>query len=142
MASITKSAEVPAGADAIWPAVSTPSRFADWQTIHVGFNGEPPAELNVGDTFKQKVTMMGMPGEVEWTVTELEAPTKVVLDGKGPMGTKATAAITVSAEGDSSTVTYETGFDGAALKPMASALEKNSAQAAEESLEKLKALVS
>jgi len=142
MASITRSTEVAAGADAVWAVVADPGKFGDWQTIHVGFNGDVPAELSAGDTFKQKVTMMGMPGEVEWTVAEFDAPNKLALEGKGPMGTKATAVISLAGAGDGTEVTYESGFEGAALKPMAAALEKSSGEAAEASLEKLSALVS
>jgi uncharacterized protein YndB with AHSA1/START domain len=142
MGTVSKSVEIPAPRQEVWDTVTDPSRFGDWQTIHVGFAGDPPEQLSEGTEFKQKVTIMGMPGEISWTVAAYEDPSKLTMNGSGPMGTKATATFTLEEAGDATTFTYESGFEGAALAPMAGPLEQQSAKAADESLEKLKALVS
>ena len=142
MGTVSKSVEIPAPRQEVWDTVTDPSRFGDWQTIHVGFVGDPPEQLSEGESFKQKVTIMGMPGEITWTVAALDDPSRLSMDGAGPMGTKATATFTLEDGGDNTTFTYESGFEGAALAPLAGALEQQSSKAADESLEKLKALVS
>jgi len=139
---ISKSADIAAPLEKVWETITDPSRFGEWQTIHVGFGGDAPGPLATGDSFKQKVTIMGMPGEVEWTVDEVDAPNTLKLTGAGPMGTKATAAFTLDGANGSTKLTYDTGFEGAALAPLGSALEEQSSKAAEESLQKLSELVS
>jgi uncharacterized protein YndB with AHSA1/START domain len=142
MGTVSKSVEIPAPRQEVWDTVTDPGRFADWQTIHVGFAGDPPEQLSEGAEFKQKVTIMGMPGEIAWTVMTYENPSRLTLDGAGPMGTKATATFSLEDADEGTKFTYESGFEGAALAPLAGALEQQSAKAADESLEKLKALVS
>jgi uncharacterized protein YndB with AHSA1/START domain len=141
MGTVSKSVELPASQEKVWETVTDPSRFGDWQTIHVGFVGDPPGELTEGAEFTQKVTIMGMPGEIKWTVDAADGK-RLQLSGAGPMGTKANATFTLEGNGEATTFTYESGFEGAALAPMAAPLEAQSAKAADESLEKLRALVS
>jgi carbon monoxide dehydrogenase subunit G len=139
---ISKSADIAAPPEKVWETITDPSRFAEWQTIHVGFSGDTPGALTPGDSFKQKVTIMGMPGEVEWTVDEVDEPSKLTLSGTGPMGTKATAAFVLEGSNGATKLTYDTGFEGAALAPLGKALEEQSTKAAEDSLQKLSSLVS
>ena len=56
------------------------------------------------------------------------------------MGTTLSTVFILDGQNGSTSFTYETEFGGAALAPMASALEKESEKAAQESMEKLKAL--
>jgi carbon monoxide dehydrogenase subunit G len=138
---VSKSADIAAPPEKVWEAITDPSRFGEWQTIHVGFSGDAPASLTPGESFKQKVTIMGMPGEVEWTVDEADEPNTLKLSGTGPMGTKATAAFVLEGSNGATKLTYDTGFEGAALAPLAGALEEQSNKAADESLAKLSSLV-
>ena len=62
MATITKTAEVSAAPDEVWGKLTDTESFPDWQTTHVSYPEGPP-ELSEGSTFKEKVTIMGMPGE-------------------------------------------------------------------------------
>jgi uncharacterized protein YndB with AHSA1/START domain len=138
MAVISESTELPAPPERVWTAVSDLSTWPQWQTVHQGFpDGEP--ELSEGTTFKQKVTIMGMPGEVNWTVASLEENKRLELQGKGPMGTTMRTLYELAAENGGTRVNYEAEFGGAALAAMAAPLEKASRQGAQESLEKLRA---
>ena len=140
MAVVSETTEVAAPPDEVWAKVGNLESYPDWLTVHVDFPDGTP-ELAPEATFKQKVKIMGMPGEVNWTVTEVDAPSRLAMDGKGPMGTTLRAVWTVEAANGGSKLTYESEFGGAALAPMAAALEKETRKSASESLEKLKALV-
>jgi carbon monoxide dehydrogenase subunit G len=140
VATITKQTEVAASTDAVWAKLTDTSSYGDWLVTHVGYPDGPP-ELAEGANFKEKVTVMGMPGEVEWTVTRYEPGSTVEMDGKGPMGTQMRAAYRVEESGAGSKVTFESEFSGAALAAMAQPLETASSKALEQSLEQLKAQV-
>ena len=138
MATIIKQTQVDAPADAVWAKLADTSTYGEWLSTHVEYPEGPP-DLAEGATFKEKVTIMGMPGEVDWTVTKFEPGAAVEMEGAGPMGTKLNAAYRVEADGDGSTVTFESGFEGAALAAMAQPLEAASNTALEKSLDQLKA---
>ena len=141
MATIIKQAQVDAPADAVWAKLTDTSSYGDWLATHVGYPDGPP-ELAQGATFKEKVTVMGMPGEVDWTVTKLEPGSAVEMEGTGPMATTLRAAYRVEPNGEATTVTFESEFGGAALAAMAQPLESASNQALEKSLDQLKATLS
>ena len=140
MAVISKSTEIPAPPEQVWATVTDPNRFEEWQTIHAGFPDGPPGQLEADSEFRQKVKIMGMPGEVKWKVVEAQEPNRLKLDGQGPMGTTMTTSFAIEGQDGATNFTYESEFGGAALAPMASALEKESDKAAQESMDKLKAL--
>ena len=140
MATIVKSTEIPAAPEQVWAIITDPSRTEEWQTIHAGYPDGVPGALAANSEFRQKVKIMGMPGEVKWKVTESDEPNRMELHGDGPMGTTMSAVFTIEGQGGLTNFTYESEFAGAALAPMASALEKESEKAAQESLEKLRAL--
>src|SRR5690606_32506809 len=91
MASTSKQTKVDASPDAVWAKLTDASSYGDGLATHVGYPDGPP-ELAEGAQFKEKVTIMGMPGEVDWTVTKLEEGSAVEMEGAGPMGTKLHAA--------------------------------------------------
>jgi acetyl-CoA C-acetyltransferase len=140
MATIVKSTEIPAPPEEVWEVISDPGRSEEWQTIHAGYPDGTPGKLDANSEFRQKVKIMGMPGEVKWKVTEADQPNRLALQGEGPMGTTLSTVFVIDGQNGSTNFTYETEFGGAALAPMASALEKESEKAAQESMEKLKAL--
>jgi carbon monoxide dehydrogenase subunit G len=142
MSTVTNSTELPASADQVWAKLANPSTYGEWLATHAGLPDGDPGTLTTGTTYKEKVKIMGMPGEVSWTVEEAVENERLVLDGKGPMGTKMRAAYRIVADGGASTtVEYEAEFGGAALGPMMGPLTKESEKAATESLERLKALL-
>src|SRR5689334_22725246 len=88
MSTVTNTTELPASPDQVWALIADPSSYKDWLAIHAGFPDAEPGPLNQGDTFKEKVKIMGMPGEVAWTVEEAVTNERLILNGDGPMGTK------------------------------------------------------
>lgn len=141
MPNITKELELPAAPDQVWAKLTDFSSYAEWNTTHAGFpDGAPPAPTQ-GATFKEKVKIMGMPGEVNWTVAEVTEGERLFLDGKGPMGTHMKMTYDLQPAGEGTRILLDSEFGGAALGPMAKALEKESDKSLDESLEKLRALL-
>jgi carbon monoxide dehydrogenase subunit G len=140
MASVAKSAEVSASPDQVWATVSDLEKAGDWLAVHDSYPEGVPEEITEGTSYKQKVKIMGMPGEVTWTVTEIDHGVKLSMTGAGPMGTTLANTIIIEANGDGSKVTFETEFGGPALAAMEGPLTAASGKAAEDSLEKLKGL--
>jgi|SRR4051794_27750364 uncharacterized protein YndB with AHSA1/START domain len=140
MTVIQETAELPAPPERVWESIANPERWSEWQSIHSGFPDGTP-ELSPGAQFKQQVKIMGMPGEVAWTVETLEENNRLELTGKGPMGTTMRTLFNLEPADGGTKAFYEAEFGGAALAAMAGPLEKESRRGAQESLEKLKASV-
>lgn len=141
MPTITKQLELPATPDEVWAKLTDFSSYSEWNTTHVGFPNGAPSSVTEGETFKEKVKIMGMPGEVDWRVAEVTEGSHLFLDGKGPMGTHMKMTYDLEAAGEGTRINLDSEFGGAALGPMAKALEKESEKSLTESLEKLKALL-
>jgi uncharacterized protein YndB with AHSA1/START domain len=138
---VIKSAEIPAGQDEVWATLTDFGRCGEWMTIHAGFPDGAPQDVSPDTSFRQKVKIMGMPGEVKWTFKEVDEPNRLAMDGEGPMGTKLRAVYLLESNGNGGTnFTYESEFGGAALTAMAGPLEKESNKAGEESLENFRGL--
>ncbi len=141
MPTITKTAELAAAPDRVWATLTDFAAYGDWNVVHVGFPDGAPEAVAEAATFKEKVKIMGMPGEVTWTVAAAEEPSKLELAGAGPMGTTMRTLYRLEPNGDGTLLTYESEFGGAALAAMAGPLTKESDKAASESIEKLTGLL-
>src|SRR5919109_5287999 len=105
MATITQTTELSASPEEVWAKIGNLETYPDWLTIHVAFpDGTPP--LAPDTTFKQKVKIMGMPGEVTWTVTEAEEPSTLAMNGAGPMGTSLKAVWKLEPENGGTRLSY------------------------------------
>jgi carbon monoxide dehydrogenase subunit G len=125
-----------------WELASNLSRYGEWLTMHEGFTTDVPSDPKAGDTYKQKVKLMGMPAEIAWRVVTAEAPAKLELAGDGPMNVKANNRTMIEPSETGSRITFEMEFNGPALAgPMAGMVEKQAGSAARESLAKFVALL-
>ncbi len=141
MPTVTQTRDVPATADAVWAVAGDFSRYGEWNVTHVEFPEGAP-QLAPGVTFTEKVTLMGMPGEVTWRVAEIAAPRILAMEGDGPMGVKLGQRLELTSAGDRTTVTLTASFDGGPIiGPMGDMLAKSAEKAGAESLEKLRGLV-
>jgi carbon monoxide dehydrogenase subunit G len=138
---LTSSIEIPAPPEKVWEAVSDLEVYGRWMTLHAGFPAGSPGRMEPGMRYKEKVKVMGMPGDVDWTVAELEEPSSVRLHGEGPMGIQLRAAFLLESEGEGTRVSYESEFGGAALVALQSVVEKEAQKAGDESLQRLRDLV-
>lgn len=141
MPTVTHSLDIPAEAGQVWAIATDMSRYGEWNVTHTGFPEGPP-QPEPGAKFKEQITIMGMPGEASWTITETIAPTRTVWDGEGPMGIRLGSKLELAADGETTTVTIEVSFDGGPLAgPLGESVAKSAEKGAAASLEKLKALV-
>jgi uncharacterized protein YndB with AHSA1/START domain len=136
MPTISKSVELPAPPESVWAKLTDFGAYGEWNVTHVGFPDGAPTALDTSTSFKEKVKIMGMPGEVQWTVKRVEEGSALELDGKGPMGTHMRYLYELAAENGGTRLAVDSEFGGAALGPMEGALTKESEKALDESLAK------
>jgi carbon monoxide dehydrogenase subunit G len=141
MATITKTVELPAPPATVWDKLTQLDAMAEWNTVHVGFGDGAPEALAPDATFKEKITIMGMPGEVDWKVAEYEDGSHIKLEGAGPMGTTMVQSFDLAAEGEGTRLDVSNEFGGAAIQAMSATLEKEGDKALTNSLERLAQLV-
>ena len=92
-------------------------QWPDWFALHKGWAGPVPDQVELGTTFKHKVRILGVPGEMEWTVDELVRPWRFHLKGRGTSRTAAEIDFTVSRLGGASQVALDAKLTGLAIKP-------------------------
>jgi uncharacterized protein YndB with AHSA1/START domain len=137
MATITKETELAAPVERVWEKLTDLEGYSDWLSIHSGYPEGVPSELTPGTSFKEAVTVMGMPGEVTWTVKQHEPQTLLEFEGAGPMGVKLRNAYRLEPNGDGTKLTCESEFGGEALAAMEGPLSAASEQALTQSLASL-----
>lgn len=140
MGAVTKSADLDAPAEKVWTILTDTGSYGQWNAVHVEFPDGAP-DLGPDVTFKEKVTLMGMPGEVAWKVTEFEDGKRVVLEGEGPMGVKLRNGYAIEEADGKTKLTLESEFGGEALAAMEGPLTAAAGNAGDESLKKLEALL-
>ena len=69
--------------------VMDPDRLGDWVTAHKRVYDTPSGKLSAGDSFKQKLRIVGPSFKVKWTVIESDEPNSARWAGKGPGGSAA-----------------------------------------------------
>jgi uncharacterized protein YndB with AHSA1/START domain len=77
--------DIAAAPDRVFAALLDTASYEDWVPAHDGWPGGPPA-LTPAASFTQAVTVIGRSAEIEWTVHELNPPSRLALAGEGPMG--------------------------------------------------------
>ena len=137
---ISNSIDVAADPETTFARLLDLDRAGDWNTVHVAYPAGDPGPAEAGKTFKESVSLMGMPADVEWTIKHAEAGT-LAMTGTGPMATTLSATFTVTAADTGSTVTYESAFGGASIAAMTGPIQTASKKAGDESLAKLRDLL-
>ncbi|MEJ7717497.1 MAG: SRPBCC family protein [Thermoleophilaceae bacterium] len=144
MGKVTTSIDIDASPEDVWAVVTDLRRLGDWVTIHKDFPEPPPDEVSKGVTFEQTLELAGTAFDVEWTAKSVEESKRLEWEGKGPAGTKARTEYRLSEHDGGTRFDYENEFElpGGALGRIAGgAVDSRSEKEAEESLERLKALV-
>lgn len=86
MVHIDREATLPADPATLWTTATPPHCWEQWLSLHVRWPEPPPAQLRVGSTFKQVVSLLGMPIPVTWTVTDHDAPSVFAMAGQAAVG--------------------------------------------------------
>jgi hypothetical protein len=138
---VTQSLQISAPPEQVWALATDWSRYGEWNITHSGFpDGLPPSEQ--GATFKERITIMGMPGEASWRVREFSAPIRTAWDGEGPMGIRLGTALELSPAEDGTTISIQVSFEGGPLSgPVGDAVARSAQKGALESLERLRSLI-
>ena len=103
--------ELPAPPEEVWNIVMDPYRLGEWVTTHEGLEGEAPAQLEQGSTFKQRLKVAGPAFTVTWEVVEAERPSHVRWVGKGPGGSEAHVAYELDPADGGTRFTYQNRFE-------------------------------
>lgn len=143
MAKVNVSKEIAASQDKLWAAISDPSRFEEWLTLHTKWKAAPPATLSQGASMSEVLTIMGMANTVDFTVDEYDAPNTTKFSGTGMAGAKITLTLTVEPNGDDASVaTIDAEFISQMMVgAIGGAIERASTKEITASLDKLAALV-
>lgn len=141
MATATTTTRLQADPAAVWAVITDPARTPDWVSIHLGYLGDVPASFATGTAFGQRVTILGMPADVAWTVTEHEAPVRSVMTGSGPMGISATNTYQLVPADDGTDLTWTMTFSGGMVMAVGGQLQAQVSAAQRTSLETLRSIV-
>jgi carbon monoxide dehydrogenase subunit G len=143
MASIKTSKVIDAPQTQVWDVVADPGKFEQWNTLHTGWEGEPPTELALGSQVTEVVTIMKIPNTVNFTAVAFEPPNEVSLAGKGTGGMKVSLTFSVSPEGEGRSVaTITVDVAGALLfGPMGKRIERSLISELDASLDKIAEMV-
>jgi Polyketide cyclase / dehydrase and lipid transport len=139
---VSTTREILAPLECVWGIVKDPRRYGDWNVTHAGFPDGTPESYAEGMTLRERLVIMGLPAEANWTITLYDDLRGVVMVGDGPMGITLGQTLSLTQNGDGTVAEVATSIDGGLLvRPIVESLAQAARKAASESLEKLSALV-
>ena len=145
MTKLEREIEIAAPRERVYEVLTDPRCLGEWVTIQEELEEAPDGDLVAGDTLRQRMRVAGQRFKLSWTVVQADRPSRVVWEGKGPMGSTAKAVYELADDGDGGTrFSYmnDYGMPGGPLGKVAGrAIVAASGPEADRSLERLKALV-
>jgi carbon monoxide dehydrogenase subunit G len=142
MASVSVTQALPVDPQTAWDNLSDLAGWENWLSIHQSWKSELPSEIQVGTQVTEVVSVMGMANKIDWTITELDVPSSVTIEGLGMAGVKITFTLSVAPADGGSSATIDADFSGAMIVgPIGAAVAKNAKADLETSLSKLAELV-
>ena len=87
----------------VYAVVTDPRCLGEWVTIQEELEEAPEGDLTTGSRLRQLMKVAGQRFRLSWTVVEADRPSRIVWEGKGPMGSKAKAVYELSGNGDGGT---------------------------------------
>ena len=140
MPSVTKSIKLELPVDEAFALATDPARFEEWLSLHAAWPNGVPDSVDQGGSFTQKLSIMGMPADVNWTVEE-KSDSRIVMKGDGPMGAQLATTINAARDGEATMLSYEAEFSGGGIQgPMGDMVTQKTGEELEASLAKLKEL--
>jgi carbon monoxide dehydrogenase subunit G len=145
MTKLEREIDIHAPPDAVYDVVSDPRCLGEWVTIQEELEEAPNGDLTAGSRLRQRMKVAGQRFRLSWTVVQADRPTRIVWEGKGPMGSSAKAIYEIAADGDGrSRFSYLNEYSlpgGPAGKLAARAIRGASGREADRTLKRLKKLV-
>lgn len=140
---VTKSILIRGNANRIFDLVTTAKYWPQWHSATVSVSGAIENPMKLGDKIRERARIAGMEAEGDWTVAELERPTRVVL--KMPATRLGDLQISYHFTPRTEGIEYsrELEFDASKLPALipVSLVERQMVSDSEEALKRLKALI-
>jgi uncharacterized protein YndB with AHSA1/START domain len=146
MSHVTADIHIDAPPEKVWAVALDPKRLGDWVTIHRKLHRAPDGPITEGDEMVQTLHLRGANFKVSWEASEVDAPRRVVWNGRGPLHSRACTSYELRPDGNGGTrFHYENDFTapGGALGAAASRVVTGATpeREANASLARLKRLV-
>ncbi len=142
---VEREAEIAASPEEVYAVVMDPRRLEDWVSIHERLEDAPDGQLKRGSELTQCLKLAGRKFTVAWKVVEDERPSRVVWEGKGPVGSRASIEYGLEPDGEGGTrFAYVNEYDlpGGPLGKLAGrTVSRVTAGELDKSLARLKALL-
>ncbi len=140
---VTKSILIRGNAERIFDMVTTAKYWPQWHPATVGVSGAIEQPMQRGDKIRERARIAGVEAEGDWTVADLERPTRVVLKMAGTRLGDLQIAYRFAPRGEDVEFTRELEFDSSKLPAMipASLVERQMDSDSEQALKRLKDLV-
>lgn len=142
MASVSVTQNLSVDPQTAWDNLSDLAGWENWLSIHQSWKSELPSEVAVGTQVTEVVSVMGMANKIEWTITDVQAPHTVTIEGTGMAGVRIRFTLSVAPSDGGSTATIDADFSGTMIVgPIGKAVAKNATSDLEVSLAKFDQLV-
>jgi uncharacterized protein YndB with AHSA1/START domain len=145
MTKLEREIDIQASPERVYDVLTDPRCLGEWVTIQEELEEAPEGDLEKGSTLRQRMKVAGRRFKLSWKVVEARRPSRVVWEGHGPLGTKATAVYELSGDGDGGCrFSYLNQYDlpgGVAGRIAGRAIVAASGSEADRSLDRLKTLV-
>jgi hypothetical protein len=141
MITVTKDLQLTATPEDVVGFLLDLSRWEDWFVLHRTWLSPLPTEVKVGTRLKQRIRIIGVPGDISWTVTMLEAPDRIRLAGRGSARTSIDLDFHLMPTYPGTRISFTARLGGLALAPLKARLAPEVAVKAERSLMLLAELV-
>ena len=103
MTKLKREIDIEAPPERVYDVLADPSCLGEWVTIQEELEEAPAGDLTAGSKLRQRMKVAGQRFRLHWTVVQADRPTRIVWEGRGPVGTKAKAIYELSPNGDSDT---------------------------------------
>jgi hypothetical protein len=140
MAEISTTTTLSAPPEKVWSVLTDYEQYGRWNTMHTGFPDGKPT-FATGAVFNESVSLLGLPAQIRWTVTQIEPSALWSMQGQGPMGVRVRQRYVLASNAQGTSLTMDVEFTGAAIGMMSARLSKETASALTESLHRITGLV-
>lgn len=89
MSEVTVEIDIEAAPQAVFDLANDPARLHEWVTIVKLVDSHDEGRLSLGWKMTETLVLRGVPFQVDWEVVELDEPWVSVLEGKGPVRSRA-----------------------------------------------------
>jgi carbon monoxide dehydrogenase subunit G len=102
--------DIDAPPEKVYDVMLDPERLHEWVTIHRKINRADSGEPRTGFEMDQTLCLRHANFKVHWTLTEADRPRQATWEGRGPAGSYARTAYTLTPKGEGTHFQYENEF--------------------------------